>query len=75
MVTTNAEKEFSLINVPSKDFVILDASSFREQMSTMAPRFMVIRNGKILAKTNRESRLIINGSSLNPYLLMKSLTD
>ncbi|MCY0849869.1 amidohydrolase family protein [Sulfuracidifex metallicus] len=75
LVTSNAEKEFSLINVPSKDFVILDASSFREQMSTMAPRFMVIRNGKILAKTNRESRLIVNGSSLNPYLLMKSLTD
>ncbi len=73
LITTNAEKEFSTTSIPGRDFVILDATSMREQLSTMAPRFMVIRNGKIVAKTNREARLMINGSSIDPFALAKTL--
>ncbi len=75
LVTYNSEREFSTTSNPGKDFVILDALSMREQMSTMAPRFMVIRNGRIVAKTNRESRLLIDGTSIDPVMLMRSLTS
>lgn len=60
----------STSNPPSHDIVILDARSLREQLSTLSPRFMVIRKGKIIAYSNKSGEVIINGSKINPYELI-----
>ncbi|MCI2415602.1 MAG: amidohydrolase family protein [Candidatus Aramenus sp.] len=75
LVTVNAEKEFSRVSVPGKDYVILDAKSVREQLSTLAPRFMVIRKGRVVATTNREAKLVVDGSTIDPISLLRSLTS
>ena len=72
LITENARKEWvlSTSNPPSHDIVILDARSLREQLSTLSPRFMVIRKGKIIAYSNKSGEVIINGSKINPYELI-----
>ncbi len=74
LVTVNAEREFSHVSVPARDYVVLDAKSIREQLSTLAPRFMVIRKGRVVAMTNREAKLMVNGSTVDPMSLLRSLT-
>lgn len=59
------------MNKPSQDLVILDSKSLREQFSTLSPRFMVIRTGKIIAYSNRSGEVILNGNKINPYSLIE----
>lgn len=72
LITENARREWVLStqSLPSEDLVILDARSLREQLSTLSPRFMVIRKGRIVAYTNRSGEVIINGSKVNPYEIL-----
>jgi len=72
LITKNAEKEWILSSYlkPSDDIVILDAKSLREQFSTLSPRFMVIRKGKIIAYSNKSGEVILNGNKINPYELI-----
>ncbi|BDC18883.1 amidohydrolase family protein [Acidianus sp. HS-5] len=72
LITENARKEWvlSTSKKPSEDIVILDAKSLREQLSTLSPRFMVIRKGKIIAYTNKSGEVILNGNKINPYDLI-----
>ncbi|QGR19582.1 amidohydrolase family protein [Stygiolobus azoricus] len=71
LITVNAEREFSYASRPSKDdIVILDAKSIREQLSTLSSRFMVIRKGKIIAKTNKRGEVIVGGNTFNPFSLI-----
>jgi cytosine deaminase len=73
LITKNSETEWylSTINKPSQDLVILDSKSLREQFSTLSPRFMVIRTGKIIAYSNRSGEVILNGNKINPYSLIE----
>ncbi|BCU71604.1 amidohydrolase family protein [Stygiolobus caldivivus] len=71
LITVNSEREFSYATKPSTDdLVILDAKSIREQLSTLASRFMVIRNNKVIAKTNKSGEVILDGNKFNPYSLI-----
>ena len=72
LITENARREWALStqSLPSEDLVILDARSLREQLSTLSPRFMVIRKGRIVAYSNRSGEVIINGSKVNPYEIL-----
>ena len=73
LITKNSETEWylSTMNKPSQDLVILDSKSLREQFSTLSPRFMVIRTGKIIAYSNRSGEVILNGNKINPYSLIE----
>ena len=73
LITKNSEKEWILSTneKPSEDLVILDAKSLKEQFSTLSPRFMVIRKGKIVAYSNRSGEVIIGGNKINPYSLIE----
>ncbi|AWR96850.1 amidohydrolase family protein [Acidianus sulfidivorans JP7] len=66
LITVNSEKEFGGKN---EDYVLLDLESIEELLTTMLPRFAVIRKGKIVAKSTIEMKVL----DLNPLNLIREL--
>ncbi|EZQ10354.1 hypothetical protein CM19_04190 [Candidatus Acidianus copahuensis] len=68
LITENAEKEFGVKNV---DYVVLEAKSVVEGLSTLLPRWGVIRKGKIVAKNSMEPKVL----DLNPMEILRTMLN
>ncbi|ARM75405.1 hypothetical protein B6F84_04750 [Acidianus manzaensis] len=68
LITVNAEKEFGNKNT---DYIIFDAENLEEVMFTLPSRREVIRNGKVVAKSSQETKVL----DLNPFEIMRKLSN